>query len=249
MISSPEDFPITARAVSSFHHLEEASSTNTIIRQMDPQPEPYTLVMTTNQTEGRGRLGRRWVGSSGDMVALSIVLPPTSTNVFTLVPLIVGACLTTALQEHGARAATLKWPNDVLVEGRKLAGILCEVLPDSSVIAGAGLNLEFPIEPPAPLAISLAQCGVDPHTTLDSIVGRWVDLLRQWIAAPHSDQVRFVTANTSTLGLFVEVSHPDGTSLRGIAEDISPEGHLLVRVGTESTLTSVVAADIEHLYQ
>lgn len=249
MTSTQADFPQTERVVSSLVVLDQATSTNTVVRVARPPLAAFSVVVTTNQVEGRGRLGREWLGSPGDMLAASVVLPAGDLSTHSLSPLLVGACLHRALLEHGVEHAELKWPNDILVEGRKLAGILCEVRDDGAVIAGVGLNLQFSGEPPAPLAVALAECGVDPALVADPILASLVSLLRQWGEESAGDQLSFVREAMSTLGLFVEVFLADGKSWRGIAQDITPEGHLVVSSGAGGSLTTVVAADIEHLYQ
>lgn len=249
MTSTQADFPQTERVVSSLVVLDQATSTNTVVRDARPPLAAFSVVVTTNQVEGRGRLGREWLGSPGDMLAASVVLPAGDFSTHSLTPLLVGACLRRALLEHGVEHAELKWPNDILVEGRKLAGILCEVRDDGAVIAGVGLNLQFPGEPPAPLAVALAECGVDPALVADPILASLVSLLREWGEKSAGDQLSFVREAMSTLGLFVEVFLADGKSWRGIAQDITPEGHLVVSSGAGGSLTTVVAADIEHLYQ
>lgn len=249
MTSTQADFPQTERVVSSLVVLDQATSTNTVVRVARPPLAAFSVVVTTNQVEGRGRLGREWLGSPGDMLAASVVLPAGDLSTHSLSPLLVGACLHRALLEHGVEHAELKWPNDILVEGRKLAGILCEVRDDGAVIAGVGLNLQFSGEPPAPLAVALAECGVDPALVADPILASLVSLLREWGEKSAGDQLSFVREAMSTLGLFVEVFLADGKSWRGIAQDITPEGHLVVSSGAGGSLTTVVAADIEHLYQ
>lgn len=249
MTSTQADFAQTGAVAGSLMVLAQAASTNTVARDHVPLLAAFSVVLTTDQVEGRGRLGRQWVGSPGTMLAASMVLPAGDVSTHSLIPLLVGACLRRALLQHGVRHAELKWPNDILVEGRKLAGILCEVRDDGAVIAGVGINLRFAGEPPTPLAVALAECGVDPALVADPILASLVSLLREWGKKPAEDQLSFVREALSTPGRFVEVSLADGRSWRGIAQDITPEGHLVVSSGAGGSLSTVVAADIEHLYQ
>lgn len=249
MTNSVDSFPRTAQVASAVIVLESATSTNTVAAESSPPLAPFSVVITTDQRNGRGRLGRQWCGQPGEMLAASVVLPVSEPTALSLTPLLVGACLRESLREHGVRHAELKWPNDVLVEGRKIAGILCEVRGDYTVIAGVGLNLHFSAAPPAPLAIALSECGVDPALVTDSILATFVSSLSVWLSKPQLDQVGFVRSSISTLGLFVEVSLSGENGWRGIALDITPEGHLLVDPGTAEGPKTVVAADIDHLYQ
>lgn len=106
---------------------------------------PWTVVVAHGQTGGRGRRGRPWTSAPGSGLWMS-VLVGTPREGFAL-PLVVGACVADALDAlgPGIRSA-LKWPNDVLVSGRKVAGILCEQRGGQAIV-GIGVNLETPEMP------------------------------------------------------------------------------------------------------
>jgi BirA family transcriptional regulator, biotin operon repressor / biotin---[acetyl-CoA-carboxylase] ligase len=137
---------------------------------------PWTVAWAQSQTRGRGRLGRRWHSSPGNL-ALSVVLPVDERVPLGLVPLAAGVAVAEALAGWGARTQ-LKWPNDVLIGERKAAGVLAEssssgATPIDNVVLGIGVNLvEAPSldedSLPAPIAVceatvppGLAQAGVD----------------------------------------------------------------------------------------
>jgi BirA family biotin operon repressor/biotin-[acetyl-CoA-carboxylase] ligase len=130
-----------------------------------------TVVVADSQTAGRGRLGRRWASPPGRHLYLSIVLrgpltarPPAERAVVTLA---LGVGVVDAVRAAGAAAAALKWPNDVLVDRRKLAGILCETTGDA-IVAGIGVNLGgVPDELPPEVA--------GRATTLEAVLGAPVD--------------------------------------------------------------------------
>ena len=166
------------------HHRPETDSTNLDARA----GRPGDVFTADFQTEGRGRLDHRWHSARGANLALSAVLPVAGIDpgfVATL-PLAVGLAVVRALRSLAAEfSPVLKWPNDVLVDGRKLAGVLCERV-DDRVIAGIGINvreIEFPDEI-AGRSISLAALGCDSSVesvrdcVLSALLGtfaRWMD--------------------------------------------------------------------------
>jgi BirA family biotin operon repressor/biotin-[acetyl-CoA-carboxylase] ligase len=167
--------------------------------------------------------------------------------------LVVGTCLVEVLRNEGLEGASLKWPNDVMVGEHKLAGILCEYLPPSSMIVGLGINIDFDTtQPPSPRATALAHL-LDPMPSLDSLVAGLVTELLEWVADDRAGDAKRtrdrVSAVMSTLGRPVEVQEPSGERWRGGARGLDDAGHLLVVPEGLVEPLRVVASDIEHLYQ
>ena len=101
-----------------------------------------TVVIADSQTAGRGRLGRVWASPPGTNIYLSaIVRAPRPVAELAPMTLAIGIGVVDAVRAAGVAAAALKWPNDVVVDKRKLAGILCEVAGDGCVVAGIGVNV------------------------------------------------------------------------------------------------------------
>ena len=125
----------------------EAGSTNDVARAMAEQGAPAgQLVMTEHQSAGRGRMRRLWTDSPGRSLLLSFILRPAPVHAAApgTVPLRVGLAIATALREAAGIEARIKWPNDVVVDGRKMAGILCEATSaggETVIIAGIGINV------------------------------------------------------------------------------------------------------------
>jgi BirA family transcriptional regulator, biotin operon repressor / biotin---[acetyl-CoA-carboxylase] ligase len=121
-------------------HLRATTSTNDRARELAQAGAPHgTLVTAGEQSAGRGREGRTWSAPAGSALLMSLVLrdPPP------LLPLTAGV----AVAEIAGDAARLKWPNDVLVDGRKVAGILAEGRPqDGWAVLGIGLNVALRVE-------------------------------------------------------------------------------------------------------
>jgi BirA family biotin operon repressor/biotin-[acetyl-CoA-carboxylase] ligase len=154
-----------------------------------------------------------------------------------------------ALVECGVRA-TVKWPNDVLVGERKIAGVLCEVVPSaagSGVVAGWGINVdqgetELPAETATSMRLEGAQ--LDRAALLVEVLRAWESWYRRW----EDDDGLLKTAYSSyssTLGREVRLHLPDGRQLRGKALRIDTRGGLVVMA--EGKEHVVAAADVVHL--
>jgi BirA family transcriptional regulator, biotin operon repressor / biotin---[acetyl-CoA-carboxylase] ligase len=149
-------------------HLRETTSTNDRARELAQAGAPHgTLVTTGFQSTGRGRQGRTWSAPPGRALLLSLVLrdPPT------LLPLAAAH----AVAEVAGADAQIKWPNDVLLAGRKVAGILAEGRPqDGWAVLGIGLNVALRIEELPPqlhtIAGSLGLTPADVEPTLERLL-------------------------------------------------------------------------------
>lgn len=149
----------------------------------------WTVVLADRQSSGRGREGRRWESPRGGLYH-SVLLRPRADRA-PLVPLAAGVAVAEAVSEAGVRAE-LKWPNDVLVGGRKLGGILAEASSASAgvewVVAGIGVNLALePVALPAELAAGVTSLRAEGHETgalplaaaVIARLGVWYDALRE----------------------------------------------------------------------
>ena len=165
-------------------HLRRTDSTNTRARELAARGAPQgTLVTAAEQTAGRGRQGRSWSAPPGRSLLCSVVIrePPR------LLPLAAGVAVAEVAAAAGA-PARLKWPNDVLVDGRKLAGILVEGRPqDRWAVVGVGLNVavreaDFPPE----LRGLAATLGLEPDAIEPTLAALLIELER-WVTAPADD--------------------------------------------------------------
>lgn len=246
--------------------LDDIASTNDelVARAADTDLPSFTVIVTMNQTAGRGRLGRSWNAPPGTSLAVSVLLRPRDAGVplehYGWIPLIAGLAMTRAVSRLvPERSVALKWPNDVLIDGRKVSGILSELLPDAaSIVVGAGLNLTIPAESlPVPTATSLLLNGVvaQPEELADRALAGFLDELRRlWTVFADADsadgveRIRLeVSAACSTLGHPVRVSMPDGSDTVGTALDLDAAGRLRVRVDSDGRVQTVGAGDVTHL--
>jgi BirA family transcriptional regulator, biotin operon repressor / biotin---[acetyl-CoA-carboxylase] ligase len=248
-----QDFPRTKASFPLLEVLPTADSTNRVVSARDTVSDECVVVLTSHQTAGRGRLGRQWQSRPGESLALSVLFPQLSPSHLPWFPLVTGACLVRALRLAGVTQAQMKWPNDVLVEGGKLAGILCESLPSGRVVAGIGLNIEFPGDDElVPGSVALSAFAGVTHALVDSIVCETLVHLRLWSeSAPHdaeSEARALVDPVLATLGQQVSIHEMDGEVWSGAAEGLSPQGHLLVTTPAGEARV-VVASDVRHLRQ
>lgn len=277
------EFSLSRTEVSRFEYRSEAASTNDVLREHATAnaaawPD-LSVVVTDNQTQGRGRLGRVWLAPTGKALAISVLVRPRTTTGDTLpphslgwFPLLAGAAMTRAVRgvveasmqpvegvkeaEEPRHEVTLKWPNDVLIDGYKVCGILCELLPDASgIIIGAGLNLSLD-EHDLPTLTSTSLLLVtrskpDPDAVLAAYLRELVTLYRAFLAA-HGDALRSglhadVCELCGTLGSVVRVELPGDSDLIGTATAIDSGGRLSVVNQTDGEERSVAAGDVTHL--
>lgn len=231
-------------------------------------PEFSTMV-TENQTAGKGRLGRVWASPPGTSLAISVILRPRrgpGASVplarFGWLSLVAGLAMTRAVRnafsDEAAQAVTLKWPNDVLISGRKVSGILSELSPDAeTVVIGAGLNLALtPDQLPVPHATSLLIAGAHTRNP-DSVLADYLEELqtvyrrfRDASGDPESSGLLAeVTEVCGTLGSPVRVELPSGGAVEGVATSLSAEGQLVVQRSDGTGILTVAAGDITHLRQ
>jgi BirA family biotin operon repressor/biotin-[acetyl-CoA-carboxylase] ligase len=178
---------------------------------------------------------------------------------FGWLPLIAGLAMTRAVDSLIDRDRVhLKWPNDVLVDGRKIAGLLAELVPGRAVVLGAGLNLSMTeAELPVPTATSLSLCGATMQgeelvdLALSGYLSELKALIDQFLArdadAASSGILALVSARCGTIGSEVRVELPSGEKLRGVATGIDVSGRLLVSRAVDGVEQAVAAGDVTHL--
>jgi BirA family transcriptional regulator, biotin operon repressor / biotin---[acetyl-CoA-carboxylase] ligase len=215
-------------------HHRLTDSTNERARQLAAAGAPHgTLVTADEQTAGRGRQGRVWTAPPRSAVLMSVVLRELDERL----PLTAAVALCEALPVEAA----IKWPNDVWIEGRKVAGILVEGRPQEGwAVLGVGVNVTtegFPAEL-AESATSLRLAGVE--TDPDALLAGIVRSLSSWLGAPPARVLQAWRSLDALRGERVR-----WTGGEGIADGIDDSGAL--RVETASGLVTLDAGEVHLL--
>ena len=218
------------------------------------------VVVADHQTAGRGRLDRTWVTPARAALTFSAVLAPDVPAArWPWLPLLTGVAVVEGVRRSLGTACTLKWPNDVLVDGLKVAGILVErVETDHGPVAvvGVGLNVsqtpeELPVETATSLAVAAGGAdAVEPDRTalLGHVLAALGDGYDAWRSAggdPVASRSTYLQV-CSTVGSEVRVQLPGGGTLAGTATGVDPEGRLEV-VDAAGRRTVLGAGDVVHV--
>ena len=192
-----------------------------------------------HQTAGRGRRGRRWESAAGASLLASLLLRPGPDRPFLAVAAVALAARDACWAVAGVRA-DLKWPNDLMVGGAKLAGVLAEA-EGGAVVVGLGLNVAAGAPWPAGAVAAEAVAGrpVDRVALLDGVLAGVAARAGSWDGVASEYR-----RSCSTLHQVVRVDLPD-ESFTGTAADLTDDGHLLVDVGM--CIRTVAAGDVVHL--
>jgi BirA family biotin operon repressor/biotin-[acetyl-CoA-carboxylase] ligase len=220
---------------------ESCASTQDVLRGAD-LPEGAVAV-TEHQTAGRGREGRRWEDSPGSSLLLSVLLRPPEGSPAQQLSLLAGLAVAEAVEER-RNAAGVKWPNDVLLDGRKVAGVLLEA-SEGVVVCGIGVNVsqgegELPAST-APAASLLTVTGRAPDrgallaTVLEILEHRY-DAWRRSGLAPLLDELE---ARNVLVGRRVRIAGETGTAGR-----IAPDGRLALH-RDDGTTVLVSSGEVE----
>lgn len=222
------------------------------------------MAVADRQTAGRGRLGRSWVAPPGGSLLVSVLLRPAlPLEHWHLVTMTAGLAAAEAVRRltDGAVAPRLKWPNDLVVQGGKLAGILAE-RADDALVVGMGLNVDWPAVPDELVGIATAISlesrelrgsrglpSVFAVPDRDSVLAAWLSRWHGWLTiveapdGPRRAHAALVAAS-ATIGSDVRVELA-GETFVGRATTITDLGHL--RVDTGAGIRDVSAGDVVHL--
>jgi BirA family transcriptional regulator, biotin operon repressor / biotin---[acetyl-CoA-carboxylase] ligase len=218
-------------------------STNDLARERAGAGAPEgLLVVSDEQTAGRGRRGQRWLAPPGGAILASLLLRPRFATDDAFAPtMILGLAVCVAARAWGA-PAVLKWPNDVFCGGRKLAGILCEMAFSGGraefVVAGFGVNVGF--DPRAvgldgvATSLSAAIAGAPPGrvAVLDRILGEAETRYGAWQAGGYEALWQEWRDALVTLGAVARVDPGDGAILTGLATRVEHDGALVLDTAT-----------------
>ncbi|SDC41791.1 BirA family transcriptional regulator, biotin operon repressor / biotin-[acetyl-CoA-carboxylase] ligase [Paenibacillus sp. UNCCL117] len=261
LVSAPEPFPLpafmAALRTESFgrklHYYEEVESTQAVAQQLvQAGAREGTLVLAEEQTAGRGRLGRSWHSPRGKGLWFSVVLKPEWLNLAQTpqLTLLTAVAVCRAVRSVTSLDAGIKWPNDLLVGGKKIGGILLEASIENGallhVIAGIGLSVnltheDFPpelLEKATSLAIARGS-RVDRSALLAAVLSEWERLYKLYREEGFAPVKLLWEALAVSLGRPIVCTTPQGR-IEGIAERIDEQGALILKLedGSARTLYS-----------
>jgi BirA family biotin operon repressor/biotin-[acetyl-CoA-carboxylase] ligase len=240
---------------SSLRVVADVASTNAeLVRAARTGAPSGSVLVAEHQHAGRGRLERSWSAPARSGLTFSVLLRPRAVpaSSWGWFPLLAGVAVASATAEVAELDARLKWPNDVLIADRKVAGILAERVEDALVL-GVGLNVSLRAdELPVPTATSLHIEGsavVDRAPVLLALLrqlAEWYDLFEAAGGDPVASGVRAAHLGLSaSVGRQVRVTLPGGSEVVGTAVDVDEQGRLVV--ATVSGETRVAAGDVVHV--
>ena len=216
-------------SINEVRYLPECGSTNAYVKEHFEEFGPVGAVYTENQTAGRGRLGRSWVNAEGKALYYTVAIREPLAQPATL-PLLASLAVRTQLKLRYGVDCQIKWPNDLLLNGKKVVGILCGIginlaqpqsyfdaanLPNGTSLALQGANVDLAADP-AWLAEGLTDFGFDRNLYTFARDG----------FAPFREEYKAACVN---LGRRVTFDLPEGGQGAGEAIDVDEEGRLVVR--------------------
>ncbi len=228
---------------------EEIDSTNRAAKDLAGRgARSGTLVAADYQTQGRGRLNRVWRSPPGANLLFSLILrPELELRSFFRMTMAAAVSLAKAVFDLTGLEPRVKWPNDLILKGLKLAGVLTEISGQAQVldwaVVGVGLNVNA--SPPQEKAVCLAQVLGRPVDRLE-LLSAFLIHLEEWLDAGLPVEKIRGQWRRLCLTLGQSVSVDDGSErIKGLAVDIDPEGALLIE--TEAGLRRVVCGDLSLL--
>lgn len=225
-------------------YLTETHSTMDVARREAEEGAPEgTIIIAEEQTAGRGRFGRTWVSPAGQNLYFTIIARPDVARLRALsMASPLAACL--AIDANSAVRPQIKWPNDIIVGGKKLGGVLIETeLSGENVryaLIGIGLNVNYRVDDPSIAAIATSL--VNEAATAVSRERLLAELLNQFEALyersreTRSEVHDWWRGRLDTIGRQVEVTFR-GQTHHGLARDVDADGNLLLAVSDDEVLT------------
>lgn len=189
-----------------------------------------TLVFAARQRKGRGRLGRTWESPEGGAYFSLILKPTRPPEEIPQLSLVAGLCVAKAIHELTGLVPSIRWPNDLLLKERKVAGILVEA-KDGAVILGVGINVTTDPKLLPDTATSLSACGAvcDPYRLTATVYRRFNGWYDVWTANGFAPVREALRPWLSHVGELVRLT-TDASQTEGQAMDIDETGRLLVRL-------------------
>ncbi len=247
--------PVVARGIETkwagreIVYYPETDSTNRRARLLAQENAAHgTLVLADSQTAGRGRRGRGWISPAGEGVFMSLLLRPNvHPSQVAKLSLLTALAVAEAIEQETGLDARIKWPNDIVIGGRKVAGLLLEMTADESavydVVAGVGINVHQKTfdEEIAHTASSLDLLAGKTFSRA-ALVRAFLCAFEEAMALDGGEMMRRYLLRSATVGQRVQVIALSGT-FTGVAKGVTDSGSLLVE-DEEGAVREVLAADV-----
>lgn len=210
-------------------HHRHVDSTNERARELVADGAPSgTVVTAAEQSAGRGRQGRAWTAPAGKALLCSAILRPLSVA-HRLLPLAVPLAVCEAAEALGAGECRVKWPNDVWVSERKLAGVLIEARPPDWAVIGVGLNVAIePGEFPPELRETATSIGGE--ASVEAALAALCKALDRWVGAEDAAVLEEFRRRDALIGR--EIGWTGGGEGTGLVEGVDSDGNLMVRLAS-----------------
>ena len=235
------------------HLLAEVASTNTLAMEMAAKGTPEgTVVIAETQTGGKGRLGRKWISPRGNLYLSVVLRPNIPMHKAPLITLMGAVAVASAIRTTCGFEAGIKWPNDILIAGRKVSGLLTEMSAEQDrirhIVLGIGVdvNMDLGALPPEVRSFTTtlaaeAEAVIDRTSLLQQLLRDLEGWYEKFLANDAAVLEEWKKLNL-TIGNRVYVSGA-GETLKGLAQGVDNEGRLIVR-RDDGTLHTVAAGDV-----
>ncbi len=237
-------------------YFEILDSTNNMAKKLaDEGAEEGTLVIADEQSAGRGRLNRAWISPSKSGVLMSLIIrPPLSIAEAPRITSLAAVAVARALMELSGKPVQIKWPNDILFEGKKISGILTEVSAEGNMvqyaIVGVGINtisvnrllptsfqhLTVSLEEMTGIRVKRAQVVASVLSNMEKLYEDFIHL------GEFAGIIDYIKTHSATLGRYVKVD-AGSRMITGFAEDIADDGALVLRVAGDQ-IQKVYSGDV-----
>jgi len=252
LVSSPDtpypwEFPEREKHI---HYYAEASSTMDIARDLARKGcPPFTVVIAGSQTMGRGRLKRIWLSDEGGLYFTVVTRPDIPLIMSSRVNFMASVFLVKALRGLFGIEAVVKWPNDILIGGRKISGMLSEMEAEADLVSfiniGIGVNVNNDPVPEEPMSTSLKRL-IGKNVSRKEILNRFLSLFEKGVKEGNYDDVMLQwKGNTVTLNREVKIVTTSG-EFYGTAIDIDNNGSLLLKQ-PDGQIKTVLFGDCFHI--
>jgi BirA family transcriptional regulator, biotin operon repressor / biotin---[acetyl-CoA-carboxylase] ligase len=241
---------LRTKVIGKYIHLRpEVESTNALAAELAQKGAPEgTVVIAESQSGGKGRLGRTWISPKGNLYLSVILRPNIAPHKAPLLTLMGAVAVAVAIRKHTALQASIKWPNDIFLAGKKAGGLLTEMSSEPDrirhIVIGIGVDVNMAVdELPAQIRPSSTTIAAEKGEAIDrtALLQVLINELDHFLNSEAAVLKEWEELNVTT-GKRVVVSG-GGETLEGSAEGIDSEGRLILKLD-DGTLRRVAAGDV-----